>query len=131
NAGETDPPYLVFDPLDTDYRPSRDMARKVMRAILELKYAAVVPPGYVEMVVKSVGEDPVRLREPRYAVRKRPEPLQVPLGVPRIAMVVNHKHDVHHIHDRGYVEAPARVKAILSEVEPTGLFERVQPRHYS
>ncbi|MGE0212760.1 MAG: GNAT family N-acetyltransferase [Parvibaculaceae bacterium] len=127
---DTDPPYLVFDPLDTDHRPSRDKARKVMRAILELKYAAVVPPGYVEKVVKSVTDDPVRLREPRYAVRKRPEPLKVPVGVSRIAMVVNHKHDVHHIHDRGYVEAPARVKAILSEIEPTGLFERAQPRHY-
>lgn len=129
--GDTDPPYLVLDPLDTDYRPSRARARQVIRAILELKYGPILPPDYVETVVGSVGDDPIRLRDPRYAVRRRTEAAHAPASGRRIALVVNHRHDVHHIHDRGYVEAPARVKAILAEIEPTGLFERLEPRRYA
>jgi acetoin utilization deacetylase AcuC-like enzyme/GNAT superfamily N-acetyltransferase len=129
--GQSDPPYLVFDPLDTGYLPSRERARRVIRAILEQKYGPVVPPGYVEMVVTSVKDDPVRLREPRYAQRRKAEQAPVTASHDRIALVVNHRHDIHHIHDRGYVEAPARVQAILAEIEPTGLFERIEPRRYA
>ncbi|MGP1310867.1 MAG: histone deacetylase family protein, partial [Phycisphaerales bacterium] len=44
-------------------------------------------------------------------------------------LVVNDQHDIHHVRERGYVEAPARVNAILKGIEPTGLFYRVKPRH--
>jgi len=48
-----------------------------------------------------------------------------------IALVVNEGHALHHVHDRGYVECPARIGAILRGVSQTGLFTRLEPRRFS
>src|SRR3990170_1456829 len=55
-AGTFDPPYLVLDPLGASDLPSRDTARKVVRAILERKYEC--PPDYVRMALESITDDP-------------------------------------------------------------------------
>ena len=47
-----------------------------------------------------------------------------------IALVINDKHDIHHVRERGYVEAPVRVASILKQIEPTGWFHRVAARPY-
>ena len=47
-----------------------------------------------------------------------------------IALVVNDGHALHHVHDRGYVEAPARIAAILRGVSQTVLFDRLEPRRF-
>jgi hypothetical protein len=44
--------------------------KKVVRAILERKYGS--PAAYVQMVVDSIHDDPIRLREPRYLKRRAP-----------------------------------------------------------
>lgn len=129
-AGTTDPPYLLYDRLGTGGPPSREEVCQVMRAILERKYAC--PPEYVEMVTASVVDDPVRLREARYLRRKDSGALAEPRpATPPVKLVLNNEHDVHHVSDRGYVEAPVRIRAILSELESSGIFERVAPRRYS
>ncbi len=46
----------------------------------------------------------------------------------RIALIVNEGHDIHHIHERGYVEAPVRISSILKGIIPTGLFDTM-PAH--
>ena len=51
--GGTNPPYLLYDGLGRETLPSRDEARGVVRAILERKYGARCPPGYIDMVVES------------------------------------------------------------------------------
>ena len=81
------------------------------------------------MVVESFADDPIRLRPPHYARRPDPERSPVPAPAWKIALVVNDKHDIHHVHERGYVEAPVRVRAILRAIEPMGLFDRVEPQH--
>ncbi len=48
----TNPPYLMFDGLGRESPPSRELARKIVRAILERKYGDVCPPGYIDMVVE-------------------------------------------------------------------------------
>jgi acetoin utilization deacetylase AcuC-like enzyme len=45
-------------------------------------------------------------------------------------MTVNDKHDIHHIRERGYVEAPIRVRAILDALMPSGLVERIEAPEY-
>jgi acetoin utilization deacetylase AcuC-like enzyme/L-amino acid N-acyltransferase YncA len=45
--------------------------------------------------------------------------------MPRFALVCNAGHGRHHVKDRGYFEAPARISAIRSGIEETGLFEEV------
>lgn len=125
-------PFLMFDDLETGRTPSRDAVRKIVRAILERKYAHMCPPEYVDRVVASFRDNPAVLRPPRYlraqpaAAAARPTPT-----VDRqIALVVNDRHEIHHVRERGYVEAPVRVRAITQELDASGLFHRVAARHY-
>ena len=67
NGGEHDNlPSLVFDSLDGETPPRAEFVRQVIRAVLERKYGHLCPPAYVEMVVASVTDDPVRLRDFKY-----------------------------------------------------------------
>jgi len=129
--GGDNPPYLVYDDLGQDYELPRDNAREIVRAILERKYKGVCPPHYVEMVVESFQDDPVRLREPRY-VKKPPVPVRRATPVDkRIMLVINDRHLIHHVEELGYVESPVRIDAILKELDMTDLFQRVPVHHYS
>jgi len=129
--GGDNPPYLVYDDMGQDTELPRDVAREIVRAILERKYRGIVPRDYVEMVVESFQDDPVRLRDPRY-VKKPPVPVKH--GTPidkRIMLVINDRHLIHHVEERGYVESPVRIDAILKELDSTDLFQKVTPRHFS
>src|SRR5690606_9912771 len=59
-------PYLVFDDLGTGAPLRRATARAIVRAILERKYAWLCSPEYIDQVVESIRDDPVRVRPPRY-----------------------------------------------------------------
>ncbi len=121
-------PHLVFDGLDQRGALGREYACKVVRAVLERKYASYCPPRYVDRVVASFKDDPVQLRPFRYI---KPEAARSEVNshsIDQIALVINDRHDIHHVHDRGYVEAPVRIKSILKVLEPGGLFA-VSPPH--
>ncbi|GAB4353303.1 MAG: hypothetical protein Kow00114_02490 [Kiloniellaceae bacterium] len=129
--GDTDMPYLVFDGLGRHALPPAARLKRIVRAILERNYAAVCPPDYVEKVVASVKPNGYRLRAPRYLKGEEiAAPLPGAAGRPQIALVVNDKHDIHHVHDRGYVEAPVRVAAILGELDKTPFFRRLPARKF-
>lgn len=125
------PPYLVFDDLGTGKPLRKKTARHIVNAILEKKYGDICPPEYRRMVVESFIDDPVRLRQPRYKTGKTPPGPdgEVPPDE-MIALVVNEGHAIHHVRERGYVESPARVDAILAHLERTGLFLRVAARKH-
>ena len=128
--GDSDPPYLVFDNLGQERKKlRRDQARRIVRAILERKYGNVCPPEYVDMVAASFRDDPVRLREPKYT---KPDEVQADRRPKsrRIALIVNEQHQIHHVNDRGYVEAPVRIASIRKELERTKLFEEIEPRSF-
>ncbi len=129
--GDDNPPYLVYDDLGQDIELSNEQAKEIIRAILERKYKGIVPKDYVEMVVDSVKDDPVRLRKPRY-VRKPsiPVPRITPIDK-RIRLVINDRHGIHHVEERGYVESPVRIDAIMEELNKVDLFQRIPVRHYS
>ncbi|UZP67076.1 histone deacetylase family protein [Desulfovibrio mangrovi] len=127
------PPYLVADPLGKPLKVSRTQVRKVVRAILTRKYKGACSPEYTEMVVNSFNDPYVRLREPRYIIGDESAPLVLPAKVSgdmRIALVVNDKHDIHHVRERGYVESPVRIDSIRKALAKTGLFEELTVRHY-
>jgi len=130
-TGDDNPPYLVYDDLGQGIELPRDMARKIVRTILERKYAGVCPPDYIETVVNSFQDDPVILRKPMY-VKKPPVPIRrtTPLDK-RIILVINDRHWIHHVEERGYVESPVRIDTILKELDGTDLFHKVPPRHFS
>jgi len=128
--GDTDPPYLVFDNLGQDDKPlPRKKAKEIVRAILERKYASVCPPEYVERIVRSFRDDPVRLREPKYLPQDSFQSGNRPKER-KIALIVNQEHSIHHVNDRGYVEAPVRIASIRKELEKTPLFEEMPARSY-
>ncbi|MDQ2696150.1 MAG: histone deacetylase family protein [Pseudomonadota bacterium] len=128
--GDDNPPYLVFDALGRSEPLRRDAARTIVRAILERKYGRLCPQEYVDRVVDSFRDDPVVLRPPR-AVKPAAGERLVPVRERRIALVVNDRHSIHHIRERGYVQAPVRISSILKELERTDLFERLPARHFA
>ncbi|MFP4585574.1 MAG: GNAT family N-acetyltransferase [Desulfococcaceae bacterium] len=129
--GDSDPPYLVFDGLGRNRPLRRSPCRRIVRAILERKYGDLCPKEYVDRVVESFRDDPVRPRPPRYVTAPS---AAVGDGVPedrRIALVVNARHDIHHVRERGYVEAPVRIRAIRRELDRTGLFREIPAHRFS
>ncbi len=123
-------PHLVWDSLDSGRPLSAKLARQVAQAVLERKYSDLCPPEYVRKVVASFRDDPVKLRALRY--RKTPVDHRPPI-VPqpeKIAVTINDKHDIHHIRERGYVEAPVRISAIGDELAKSGLIETVAIKEF-
>jgi acetoin utilization deacetylase AcuC-like enzyme/GNAT superfamily N-acetyltransferase len=130
--GDDSPPYLVFDPLGRQTPLAQQDARAIVRAILERKYRHHCPPAYVERVVDSFRDDPVLLRSARYLTEspiRSKQATQLPEDQ-QIRLVINDRHDIHHIRERGYVEAPVRIRSILRELRPTGLFLETPPNKY-
>jgi acetoin utilization deacetylase AcuC-like enzyme/GNAT superfamily N-acetyltransferase len=127
--GGDNPPYLVFDDLGQGKPLRRAEARRIVRAILERKYADQCSPGYVDDVVASYTDDPVVLRAERYSKQPAPESRRHPKAR-RIALIVNDKHQIHHVRERGYVQSPVRVASILSELKRTDLFDRIAPERF-
>jgi acetoin utilization deacetylase AcuC-like enzyme/ribosomal protein S18 acetylase RimI-like enzyme len=121
-------PHLVYDGLDRPQPLRQPFARKVVRTILERKYADYCTPEYIDQVVVSFRDDPVQLRPFRYV---KPEAVHSAVdnhAIESVALIVNDKHTIHHVHERGYVESPVRVKSILGALEPSGRFVQSQPR---
>ncbi len=129
-----DPPthaYLMFDPLGRDRELPRDEARQAVRMFLEVRFGEMTTPAYIEQVVESFTDDPVRFRPAKYVRRRKPKK-PVPGRLEKAyALVINHKHIIHHVRDRGYEERPARVGALLKAVEATNLFTAVKPRRFA
>ncbi len=130
--GDDNPPYLVCDPLGQDAPLPAAKLREIVRAILERRYEKLCPAAYVNQVVDSIQEDPVRLRPLRYLKPdKLPGMPQVTGRLRRIALAVNDKHDIHHVRERGYVESPVRIRSILKELDKLPVFEKIAVAEYS
>ncbi len=124
------PPYLVFDGLGNKDALSKKDARKIVKAILNRKYEQTCSPEYVEMVVQSIKDDPVRLRAPIYKTTKPSVDQSIILKDQQIALFVNEKHDIHHIRSKGYVESPVRVKSILKGISKLCFFDTREIKNF-
>lgn len=125
------PPYLVFDNLGQETELGMEKTQTMVRAILERKYGNVCPVEYIDMVVASFRDDPVRIRKPKYF---RKTPIAAKRSIPvdkRIALIINDRHAIHHVEERGYVESPVRIDSILKEISETDYFQAYPPRRYS
>ncbi|MBN1957770.1 MAG: acetylpolyamine amidohydrolase [Desulfuromonadales bacterium] len=130
--GDDSPPYLVYDPLGSKQPLSQSEARSIVRTILERKYRQHCPPDYVNMVVESFVDDPVRLRPARYL---SPDQFKPPHNGTlaedqQILLAINDQHDIHHIRERGYVEAPVRIRSIMRQLQGTGMFREVKVQRF-
>lgn len=123
--------FLVFDDLGHGVELRRAQIRKIVRAILERKYGDVCSEEYIKAVTDSFKDDPIQLRKPRY-VRKASRAVPAHWHTkPPIALFINEGHDIHHVRDRGYVEAPVRIASILEELDKSGLFHRSKTHRVS
>ncbi len=127
-AGATDSPLMVFDGLGREALPRAVHVRKIFRAILERKYAHLCPPDYIDKVIASVDDKTLGLRAPRYGGEKT-EAKSTPRSF-IIPLIVNDKHDIHHVRERGYVEAPVRVKSILAELDKCDFFKPIEAKDF-
>ena len=71
----------------------------------------------VRRIVELLKDDPVRLREPRYTA---PRPAPGSIDGERLIHIVStgDVHQIHHLREKGYVEKPARISAILRGLQP-------------
>ncbi len=124
-------PFLVYDDLGTNKALKAGELRKIFRAILERKYSAYCPPEYINMVVKSVKDDPVKLRAPRYVNVKNDDEVRIiKRHNLKIQLFVNGKHQIHHVKEVGYVESPVRVKTIFREISKLGIISERKVESY-
>jgi len=125
NPDDDCPPFLVYDDLGNDIRLQSSTAKKIVKTILERKYPNYCPEDYVKMVISSIKDDPIKLREFRYLVKDRPiEKRDAVKNL--IPLIINDKHDIHHIQERGYIESPVRIRSILKELAKLEAF-KTQP----
>ena len=131
---ETDdcPPFLVCDFLGREGTMDNPTAKRIIRAILERKYGAYCPEEYIVKVLDSVSDNPVKLRAPRYIKKRKPGISdQTNKSDFKIQIIYNDKHSIHHVRERGYVEAPVRIRSILNELLTSGMCELKPPHSYS
>ncbi|MBU4134032.1 histone deacetylase family protein, partial [bacterium] len=129
NPDDDCPPYLVFDDLGTGISLSAHQMKKIVRAILERKYPKYCPEDYINMVTSSISDNPVRLREFKYVSKERMiEDFKDIKN--KIALIINDKHKIHHIRERGYIESPVRITSILKEIEKLNAFQIMPSREY-
>ncbi|MBN2527189.1 MAG: acetylpolyamine amidohydrolase [Deltaproteobacteria bacterium] len=130
---ETDicPPHLMFDDLGYDKPLGKRQLRGIIGAILERKYSDICTPEYNQKVINSVVEDPVQLRPPKYVKEVSIEKVKGISRENRIVLVVNDRHDIHHIRERGYVESPVRINSILKQILPMNIFQPVPVHQFS
>jgi len=131
HGGRKGMPHLVYDDLGTGQALRRDAARKIVRAILQKRYRQAFESSYVDEVVASFVDDPVQVRSRRYRTPKMHENPRLKEAFAPIVLVANARHDIHHVKDRGYVEAPVRIRAIRKELDQSALFREVKARHFA
>ena len=133
--GGDNPPYLVFDDLGQKRQLHPEYLKKVVRAILQRKYPDLCSPDYIDMVVDSIRDNPVRLRPPRrenHDDATQDLHLQARARI-RIALVVCDQEPPYHAHDRGWTETPAPLSSILKALPMNAITtiptERFNDRH--
>jgi acetoin utilization deacetylase AcuC-like enzyme len=129
NPEDDCPPYLVFDNLGNDYDLSAKVAKKIVRTILQRKYPNYCPEAYVKMVVSSIKDDPVQLRDFKYII-DLPSPESHKAIKNLIPLIVNDKHEIHHVRERGYIESPIRISSILKEITKLKAFKQIPARSF-
>jgi len=119
--------FLVLDDLGREAKISRLAMHRIVRAILVRKYDSV-DENYLKRVQNTFQDNPIRLREPRYTKQKKHPAVVKSTHLAMIPVVVNTGHDIHHVKDRGYVEAPVRINSIQKELAKLNLFKYIKPK---
>jgi len=124
------PYFLLYDNLDRKSGLPAAEAKLIIRSILERKYDPSCGRRDIQSVIRSIQDDPVSIREPRYMKQEPDYKIRLLSEDNKISLIHNDGHEIHHIRERGYVESPVRIKSILRELEKTQLFRRVKIKKF-
>ena len=127
--GKPPEPRLLYDPLDGVEPLGAFETRKVIEAILTLRYNYEPNSAYVRQVVASVVVSPVEIRRPLYASPEEKR-YKIPRRLSPLKVFYSARHSLHHVRERGYVERPARVDVILAAIEKLPDVERLPVRNF-
>lgn len=125
------PPYLMFDSLGSKNPLPKKLARRIVKSILNRKYAELCSESYVKMVLDSFKDDPVLLRPLKYNSAPPATNNGIIMSDRRVALVISNKHDLHHVRSKGYVESPVRISSILKGLEKLDFFDRYPVKIFS
>lgn len=121
---------LLYDPLGRPPRLPRAAARDVMQRILVEQYQFEPDDPFVAKVVRSIEADPVHISALAKAAEATAFAPTRGKYVTPIKFVAGERHIIHHLREKGYVERPVRVRAILAGLEGLPV-ERVPTRHFT
>jgi acetoin utilization deacetylase AcuC-like enzyme/GNAT superfamily N-acetyltransferase len=121
---------LLYDPLGRPPRLTRSDARRAVRRILVAQYGYDQNDPFVEQIVGSFSAEPASLAQ----LHRRHHPETSPAGtrgplLRQLKLVVAERHEIHHLKEKGYVERPVRVRAILRGIADMSV-ERVETRRF-
>ena len=124
------PYFLVYDSLSEENPIPLKQGRKIIRSIIERKHLIPHEDKIIIKILSSFKEDPLVIRNYKYRksdiIRKMP-------AVPddrKILLLYNQGHEIHHIHEKGYVESPVRIKSILKKIDRSELFIKHKIKKY-
>lgn len=118
---------LLFDPLGKRPRLKRSAARDVARRILIEQYGYKSEDPFVTSIEKSFRSDPVELKALADNSVAAMPPTQK--YIKPIKVVVAERHTIHHLREKGYVERPVRVRAIMAGLEKVPI-ERIATHRF-
>ncbi len=123
--------FLLLDNLDQKDFPTGSQLRGVIEALLDRKYGEDCPSEYLEKVLSSLGEEPVQLRPFKYFRGLNQQTVMVdrPHRKP-LPVCYNQDFGIDHIKEKGYVEAPVRISAVLKAFEETHLLRSIEPQFF-
>ena len=98
--GDSAAPYLLFDGLDRAQPLRRSECRAAVRAILSTKYSHLAKPDYIERVVESIVDDPVRFHSRVFKKNLSPGPRFAGSFDKIFVMVCSDAHQNHVVNDR-------------------------------
>ncbi len=103
---------LVYDDFGNNKPVSRESLQQVMQRIFEVKIKGSEGDKKVQKVIDSVQDDPIQLREAKYA--KRSVRSKARVLSPLTLINGGDANQIHHLKEVGYVERPARISAVLA-----------------
>jgi acetoin utilization deacetylase AcuC-like enzyme/GNAT superfamily N-acetyltransferase len=108
--------FLMYDSLDCQNELSNKTVREVVEAILARKYGDLFDSKHIQLLLNTFKDDPIKFRKPLYTVKRKNRTLNKE-SKKKIPIIVNEKHSIHHVKDKGYVEAPVRIETILEALD--------------
>jgi len=119
---------LLYDPLGRNRPLPRAAAKAFLERMYKAQYGQTSADPYVARVLASLKDNPVLIRPPKY-IKSEPFITRQRPWLKPLKLIVSERHTIHHLTERGYVERPVRIDAVLKGLA-TIPYERIPTRRF-